>query len=111
MKKSHVLSITSIVLLIVAGLLTFMPPKRYGTHTDARPCNENAAQQSFYTATGYYIFTQSLDKSSVSIGTCPYQNFNASTYALELWLPGIALGYLGYRKRKLSEHASKSNLD
>jgi len=97
-KRPVIFLVISAFLLVAALLFTFLPSDRYGFHTDALPCGKNEPREVFYTATTYFIFTRPLNKDSVFVGTCPYQNFSSSTYALEFWLSGILFGYFGYRR-------------
>lgn len=87
----HKILITvTVVALIGAAYLTFFSPARYGTHSDNRPCGENATKQRHYTALGFFVLTEQEKRPNTQVGTCPYQSYQATTYALELW--GVGLG-------------------
>lgn len=97
MKTTLVILLTSI-LLILGVWLTFFSVDRYGTHEDSATCGENKSHKVFYSATSYFLTTQSKQQSSLRVGTCPYDNYTARTVALDVWMSALLLGFVAYRR-------------
>lgn len=97
MYKPILLSV-AIVLIAFASWLTFFDRSRYGTHGDNFKCGEVSDTATYHTATTYYLFSQPLNNGQIpDLGTCPYDMYKAKTYALDLWIPAILLGYISQR--------------
>ena len=107
--KTTLLVLASSLIIILASGLTFLDLNRYGTHGDSVPCGENKRQETFYTASSYLLMTQTYPESEVNIGTCPYENFSAKTYALDLWIPAIILSIVSYKR--ISRRSSRPRKD
>lgn len=88
--------IVAAVLFIAAIWLTFLTPPRLGIHDDSRTCSENPRSKTFVTATGYLLSTQPVERVNSAIGSCPYQAYEAKTYALELWIAAIVFEALPF---------------
>ena len=102
MKKPHTLKIIAGVLAIVALLLALLPAMHYGTNGDHLRCNQQSTTLYYKSVAEYLFLTQPLSESSeknLRIGTCPYQNHYARTYAIELWVLAGSLMLIVDRKR------------
>lgn len=95
--QKPILLFATIALVILASWLTFFDHDRYGTHGDGFRCGEVKDAVTYSTVTTYYLFSQPNGEQSLNVGTCPYSMFKARTYALDLWVPAILLGYLSQR--------------
>lgn len=93
----------AIVLIAFASWLTFFDHNRYGTHGDNFKCGEVSDTTIYHTATTYYLFSQPLNGQTPALGTCPYDMYKARTYALDLWIPAIVLGYISQIGTKSSQ--------
>ena len=96
--KTSLLIFASVILIVLAAGLTFLNLHRYGIHSDSTSCSENQSQETFYTASSYLVMTQTYPENNVHIGTCPYENFKATTYALDLWIPTAVLSFISYKR-------------
>lgn len=77
--------IATFILFFIALYMTFFDPVRYGVHGDNKPCGYNPEKRYFYTATEYFTFTDDSLPSGAQTGTCPYQYYEAQTFAFEFW--------------------------
>ncbi|MNH58596.1 hypothetical protein D3C73_104020 [compost metagenome] len=96
--KTTLLILLSSAFIILASWLTFASSNRYGIHSDSASCGENKSHEIFYTATSYILTTQTYERDKVKVGTCQYENFTARTFALDLWIPAIAFGFISYKR-------------
>ena len=102
MHVKKILFISTIALLLLASYLTFLTPSRFGSHGDHDPCGKNLEKVYHSTATSFFLFTGSKQAPNSHIGSCPYQVYEARTYAVEVWLAAILSGaslYLLQRNR------------
>ena len=98
MKK--ILIIITSVLFLIALFMTFLGPVRYGVHGDNRPCGDNPEKRYFYTAIEYFVFADDSLPNSAQTGTCPYQYYEAQTFALEFWTGAVISALILYRKSR-----------
>ena len=86
-------------LLLAAILYLFVsPPMRYGTYDDDRQCGDPSGTRHILTLTGYLLFTEPIgNTTSLRLGSCPYDQYYAKTYAIELWLLLVAVVAYNYR--------------
>lgn len=96
--KTALLILLASILLILGVWLTFFSVDRYGTHGDSATCEENKSHKIFYSATSYFLTTQSKQQSSLRVGACPYDNYTARTVALDVWVPALFLGFVAWRR-------------
>jgi hypothetical protein len=89
-----------VIFIAFAGWLTFFDHHRYGTHGDGFECGGVKDTVTSYTATSYYLFSQSYNEDEIRVGTCPYDKFKARTYGLEVWILATILGYASYKSFK-----------
>lgn len=96
--KTVLLILLTSTLLVLGAWLTFFSVDRYGTHGDSATCGENKSHKVFYSATSYFLTTQSKEQSILRVGTCPYDNYTARTVALDVWVPALFLVLVAYRR-------------
>ena len=96
MYKPILLSV-AIILIAFASWLTFFDHHRYGTHGEGFECGDVKDTITSYTATSYYLFSQTYNENWIRIGTCPYDKFHARTFALELWILAALLCFASYK--------------
>ena len=95
--RSYTLVLLTLIFLAFASWLTFFDHHRYGTHGDDIACGGRGDTVTSYTATSYYLFSQPSTGDEVKVGTCPYDKFHARTYAVELWIVVILVGFASYK--------------
>lgn len=96
MKK--IIIVITVILFLIAFYLTFLAPSRFGTHSDKLPCGQNSNSVYHYTATDFFLRTNNKKSPDTAIGTCPYQQYEAKTFALEIWAGFLISTFLLYRK-------------
>ncbi len=87
-----------VMLFIMAFYLTFLVPTRFGSHSDKLPCENNSESVYHYTATDFFLTTNKEKSQNTVIGTCPYQQYEAKTFALEIWSSFLISAYLFSKK-------------
>ncbi len=98
MINTKILFSLAAILSIVALAFALLPATRYGTHGDDKTCGQFSTTEYHYSLAGYLLFSKPLDSTILTVGTCPYTDYYAKTYAIELWIVATALAVLGTRR-------------
>lgn len=110
---------TSRILFSLAGLfivialsLAILPATRFGYHGDGKQCGQYQTTLYHPSITSYLLFTQPLSDNDISrIGTCPYEEYYAKTYAIELWVLAGVMVFIGKRKTNSAKNINKSSMN
>lgn len=98
MINTKILFSLAAILFIVALAFALLPATRYGTHGDDKTCGQYSTTEYHYSLVGYLLFSKPLESTTFMAGTCPYTDYYAKTYSIELWIVASALAVLGTRR-------------